>query len=216
VAVVNPSDLALNTTALDRLIASLKARIGQFLGNQATLLAAQDRARALARAATGSPQKAAQVLVEKGNVLLKVQAETERAAQDILARAAVIKDKPATPLYSFLRDAEIWNWGTRQYELLGGIIKETVSMISEASNMASRVASQNKDVGSYVAEVKQTEAAATGTGVVPKISAVIQGTVGTAAAGLSKALWPVAIAAVAGLGLYAAASGSAGRLLKGR
>jgi hypothetical protein len=206
VAVVNPSDYALNASALDRLIASLKARVGQFLGNQATILAAQDRIKSIASSATGAPQTAAKVLVEKGNALLKIQADTEKAAQDLLSRAADLKAKPSTPLYSFLSDAQIWNWGSRQYELLASLIKDTVSMISEASNMASRVASQNSAVGSYVSEVQQTEQAATGTGIVPRISAVIQGTVGTTAEGLSKALWPVAIAAVAGLGLYAAVS----------
>lgn len=214
--VINPSQYAMNATALDRLIASLKARVGQFLGNQSILLAAQDRANALARSASGSPQKAAQVLVEKGAVLLKNQADTEKAAQDILGRAAALKDKPTLPLYSFLRDNEVWNWGTRQYQLLGDLIKETVSLSSEATNLAARVATMNKEVATYSSEVKQTEQAATGTGIVPKISAAIQGTVGATAAGLSKALWPIAIAAVGGLGLYAAVSGGGLKKVLGR
>jgi hypothetical protein len=215
-AVINPSQYALNATALDRLIASLKARIGQFLGNQSILLAAQDRARALERAASGSSRKAAQVLVEKGGVLLKAQAETEKAAQDLLSRAATLQSKPTLPVYSFLRDAEVWNWGTRQYQLLGDLISETVGLASEATNMASRVSTMNREVSTYTSEVKQTEQAATGTGVVPKITAAISGTVGAAAGGLSKALWPIAIAGVAGLGLYAAVSGGALKKVFGR
>jgi hypothetical protein len=213
-AQVTTAQYAQNITALDRVIADLKAKIGVFLANQSAIYSAQDRAKALAQSAQGAAQGAAGVLVTKGDALLKAQTATEGVAQGLINQATLLRGKTTTPLYSFLSTSPIY-WGFRQYELLTGLISETTKIAGQAASLAIQVARQNADVKTYVSEVRQTEGAATGTGIIPRIQGIISGTVsstvGAAASGLSKIIWPVAIVGALAAVAYVAAPGLLGR-----
>ena len=197
------SQYASTASALDKLIADLKSRVGVFLGNQKAIQDALEVAQAVAKSSDGAAKQSASVLVAKGGALLKVQTDAEAQAQTMLAQAADLKTKVTSPLYSFLNTNPL-QWGWRQGELLAALVSDTSKQAASAAQLAVRIQKQNNDVAVFQREVVQVERAAAGTGVLPKISAFISSTVGTSvgsiAGGLSKALWPVAIvAAVAGV-----------------
>ncbi len=196
-----------SATALDRLVASLKAKIGVFLQNSQTIFTLRDRANALAGASTGPVQASAKILSAKGTALLSAQDNMEKSAQALLASASALKDSVQSPLYSFLSTNPLM-WGTRQFQILGSLMSQTNTLLTGGSNLAVAIAHQNDDVGTYAGEVRDTESAAAGTGFLPKITTAIRGTVSAVTAPLTGLVWPVAIAAAAGLALWA--SGSAG------
>lgn len=209
-ATVDASQYAYAMSALDKLLADLKARVGKFLANQKTIMDATDMAKAVQSATTGAAKDSASVLVSKGSALLKVQADSEAQATTMLTKAGELKGKVSTPLYSFLQTSPL-TWGWRQGELLVGLLNDVAGMSRDAANLATRIAKQNGDVSTFVKEVSQVQQAAAGTGYLPKISSFIGSTVGAAAGGASKALWPLAIVAGVGGLVYLTAP----QLLKG-
>jgi hypothetical protein len=208
---VNASQYSYAASALDKLLADLKARIGVFLGNQKAVQDALARAQAVASASSGTVKQSAGALVAKGQALLKIQADAEVTATTMLAQAAEVKAKATTPLYSFLTTNPL-EWGWRQGELLVALVSDTSKMASAAAQLATRIQKQNGDVATFVKEVTQIERAATGTGALPTISAFIGSTVGASASALSKMLWPLAVVAGVGGMIYLTAP----QLLRGR
>ena len=199
---ITTATVANTTTALDKLLADIKARVGQFLGNQSAILDIKDRAAALSASSDSHVKNTSALLLAKGDALLKTQADAETAAQDFLNKAATLKASLGTPLYSFLSTSPV-HWGTRQAELLLSLTGSVASLGAESARLAARMLAQNKDVEIFRNEVVQTESAASGTGFIPQVSGLIQGTLGTLAqtvsAPLTKMLIPLAIvAAVAG------------------
>lgn len=204
-----PSTLAQNTSALDKLLADVKSRIGIFLQNEKVLYDANTRIDAL----LGAPSLPAQIktnaqaLKAKGAALLKIQTDAEQAAQSMAGRAGDLKTQMETnPIYSFLKTSPTY-WGLRQYELIGTLITSTLSLLAEGAGVTARLVKQNADVKSFTNEIQSTENAAAGTGALPAISGLITSTLGTTVSSLSGLVWPIAIAAAAGLALWAGASG---------
>lgn len=195
------SSIAQATAALDRLLADVKAKIGIFLQNQQKIQDAKYRAQAMTRISTTKETAAA--LVNKSDALLKIQADAEIQAQTLLSKMAALKTKvERDPLYSFLR-TPLLNWGTRQYELVGGLIRDVTDFGAEGAGLAARMLAQNKDVSNLVSEVHQTEQAATGTGFLPRVSMLIQHTIGSTAMAIATPLKiPLAVGAVAVAGFY--------------
>lgn len=189
------------TAALDRLLAEVKAKIGIFLQNQQKIQDAKYRAQAMVKVT--ATRETASALVSKADALLKIQADAEMQAQTLLSKMAALKTKvERDPLYSFLRTSLI-NWGTRQYELVGGLIRDVTDFGSEGAGLAARMLAQNKDVSNLVSEVYQTEQAATGTGFLPRVSMLIQSTIGSTATAIAAPLKiPLAVGAVAVAGFY--------------
>lgn len=195
-----------NADALDRLVASLKAKIGVFLENSQDIINIRDRANALAKSATGQAQAAAKILSAKGTALLSAQTNLEKVAQDLLGAASALKDSVQSPLYSFLSTNPMM-WGTRQFQILGDLASKTNTLFSNGTNLATAISHQNDDVKTYSNEVRDTESAAAGVGVIPKINTVLSGVVSSVASPLTGLMWPLAIAAVGGVVLYGASTG---------
>lgn len=193
-------------SALNRLIADVKFRVGEFLGNEKLLLDAMLRVEGLLGAGAPDVKANAQVLKAKGEALLKIQKGMEAEATTLLSEASTLKTKiESNPVYDFLKSSPTY-WGTRQYELLAGVMKDVAALTPRAASISQRMLRQNKDVKTFTNEVRGTEKAAAGTGVLPKIQKIITSTVGTAASSLSeplaKIIRPLAIAGVAGVLLY--------------
>lgn len=200
-ATFTASTIAQGTAALDRLLADIKAKIGIFLQNQSKIMDAKTRAQAMTGFA--ATKETARALVSKADALLKIQSDAEYAAQNLLARMAALKTKiEKDPLYSFLKTS-ILNWGTRQYELVGGMIRDVTEFGTEGAGLAARMLAQNKDVSNLVSEVQQTEQAATGTGFLPRVSNLIQATLGSTVQAIATPLkLPLAVGAVAVAAFY--------------
>jgi hypothetical protein len=196
------TDYIQNTKVLNTTIASLKAKIGVFLQNQSLILNAQTFANSVKNNTTGPVQASAMVLVAKGDALLSVQNTIEQSAQEAIFAASALKTKVDSPEYGFLKGNPL-QWGTIMYQRIGVLLKDTSALAARANGLAGQIDKQNKAVKGYIAEVKQIEKAAAGTGIIPKISNVIAGTLGVTASSLSKLVWPIAIAAGAGLALFA-------------
>ena len=198
---ITASTITQATAALDRLLADVKAKIGIFLQNQQKIQDAKYRAQAMTKNAT--TRETAAALVSKADALLKIQADAEMQAQTLLSKMAALKTKvERDPLYSFLKTSMLY-WGTRQFELIGGIIRDVTDYGTEGAGLAARMLAQNKDVSNLVSEVRQTEAAATGTGFLPRVSMLIQSTIGSTAAAIAEPLKiPLAVGAVAVAGFY--------------
>ena len=197
--------VANTTSALDRIIADAKLRIGQFLGNQSAIQDARDVAASLGASSDVKIKDASAVLTQKGAALLNAQDAAEKDAQAFLTKAATLKANLSTPLYSFLQTSPT-HWGIRQGELLADLLLKVTILGKESAALAARVLAQNNNVKTYIRETAQVSAAATGTGFLPKISAAIQGTAGTivssVAAPLTKLAVPLAIGAVAVAAVY--------------
>lgn len=195
-----PATLAQNTYALDKLLADVKARVGAFLANEKAIFDAKSRIDAVLGANLPSAIKSnAQALKAKADALLKIQKDAEQSAQSLIGRAGTLRtDMETNPAYSFLKTSPTY-WGLRQYELLGSLLKQTVQLLPEGTALSARLLKQNADVKNFMVEVQSTEKAAAGTGALPAIRTLISSTVGEASAGLSKALWPLAL----GLGAIA-------------
>ena len=208
-----PATLAQNTYALDKLLADIKARVGVFLANEKALFDAKTRIDALV-GATGLPGQVranAQALRAKADSLLTIQKDAEASAQSLINRAGGLRTEMDTnPIYSFLKTPPK-DWGLRQYQLIGDVLARTVAMLPEGAALTARLLKQNSDVKNFLGEVEGTERAATGSGALPAVRSLISSTVGETAAGLSKALWPLAIGLGAVALLWGAGSGMIGR-----
>lgn len=207
-ATATTATLAQNTYALDKLLADVKARVGEFLGNEKKIYDAKTRLDAIV-GASGVPAQIkanGQALKAKAEALLTIQKDAENSATSLIGRAGELRTKMETnPLYSFLKTPSK-DWGLRQYELIGGLLKDTLALIPEGTALTARLLKHNSAVKTFVGEVEGTERAAAGTGALPMIQGVISSTVGATAKSLTGLVWPVAIAAAAGLALWAGAS----------
>ena len=205
-----------NLTLLNRALAEIKAHVGQFLVNEKILLDTTPRVINLVENSTGSVQATAKILSGKLTALTTIQKSLETEAMNFISEASDFKTKIDTdPFYSFLK-TPMRTWGLRQAQILGGLVKESMKYVGPASSISRRLLAQNKDVQNFVGEVESTEKAATGTGMLPKISQLLSGTVGTTAqaifAPLKGALMPLAVIAGAAALMWVTKPG----ILKGR
>ena len=197
-----PATLAQNTYALDKVLGELRSLSGPLNGNDAILSDAATRINALAGSAgvSAAVKGNAQALATKAKALAAVQKDVEGATSSIINAASALRsDMETNPLYSFLQTPST-DWGTRMFDIIGDLLSQTQVFIAQATALKARVQGQNSDVARLASEVKSTENAASGTGVLPTISQAISSTVGTAASSLTGLIWPIAVvAAVAGI-----------------
>lgn len=201
-----PATLTQNVYALDKLLADAKARVGVFLANEKAIFDAKTKINTLLSSGAAPVVNQARALAAKGDALLVIQQDAERAAQALIGQAGDLRTQMETnPIYSFLKQSPTY-WGLRQYELLGNLISATATLIPAGAAITTRLLKQNGDVKTFVNEVDSSLTAAAGQGVLPSIRGVISSTIGATASSLSGVVWPIAIAAAAGLALWAAGS----------
>lgn len=191
-----PATLAQNTSALDGVIAKVKAQVGVFLGNESMIYDAKTRIKDLiGSGANAALVNNAKALSAKADALLTIQKDAEGQAQSFIGQAGAIQTQMSTnPLYSFLNSSPTY-WGIRQYELIGNLLSQTTSLLPAGAALTSRLLKQNSDVKTFMGEVESTERAAAGTGALPKITGVVSGILGSVTAPLTGLVWPVAIVA---------------------
>lgn len=202
---VTLASITQGTGALNSLIVDIKGRIGVFLQNSQKIEDAKIRAKALS--GISGVSGTANALVSKAQALETIQTNIETQAQNLLGRLSTLKSNIETrPEYSFLRNVSFTSmvgWGTRQYEIIGQILSQITSLGQEGAGVTARILAQNKDVTNLLNEVRGTESAAAGTGYLPRVSQLIQGTVGSLATSLAVPLkGPLMVGAVAVAAFY--------------
>lgn len=198
---VNAATVAQSVTALDKVLADVKYRLGTFLANQKILLDGKTRLEELLNAGVPGVSMNAKALSAKGDALLKIQADIEKEAQALVMQGSGLKDKiQSDPFYSFLKTTII-HWGLRQYEIVADLIKTAANFSAQAANLSARMLKQNADVKTFTNEVRGTESAAAGTGYVPKITGILSASLTSVVNPLAGVLKPAALTAGAALGL---------------
>ncbi len=202
---VTLSTITQGTGALNSLIVEVKGRIGAFLQNSQKIEDAKIRARALTGISGVAPT--AQALVSKAGALEQIQTNIEGQAQNLLGRLSTLKTTIETrPEYSFLRNVSFTSmvgWGTRQYEIIGQVLSQITALGQEGAGVTARILAQNKDVTNLLNEVRGTESAASGQGYLPRVSQIIQGTLGTLVSSVASPLkGPLMVGAVAVAAFY--------------
>jgi hypothetical protein len=138
------------------------------------------------------------------NAITAVQSDVEGSFSSLINAASSLRSNMETnPLYSFLQTPST-DWGTRMFDIIADLLAQTQVFIAQATALKARVKGQNSDVSTLVSEIKSTEDAASGSGILPAISKTLSSTIGSAlnpiSGALSKLVWPIAVvAAVAGL-----------------